>query len=419
MSIATLTPVSGSFSIFGTAISPSTDQDLGGAWNGSGFTWAASPLAGQSITGSSGTFSATYSRQRLSLGTTAGASWLGGHVFGRITAASVSIVYTSSSGRGDFPKFGTVPEPSASGTYNASVTTWNGLVGYIDEVVSPGFGVQFGPNAGAFVVPYNLSFTVSSVVYTVTYDPITITSTSGGAPIQSPAHGPLAGGTVFTITGTNFGADLESSFTIASTDSAPATFVNSTTMTATSPPFGLAGLQDLWLTDYIFPNGFLYDAAAPSFWYFDATTNDYVYTPTNPGPPWVRSTPTLSITSIGRPQGLMGPEQNPPTGPAGVRLIVTGTGFGIGLTATVGGVAATVVVVNSNRLLIFPGAHANGLADVVITNPDALNYTAPNGYTYVSPATGLPIVVPNPVDEASNSWGLQRFDIKHRTEETS
>lgn len=66
---------------------------------------------------------------------------------------------------------------------------------------------------------------------------------------------------------------------------------------------------------------------------------------------------------------------------------IYGTGFGDGATVTIGGVAATsVVVVNQLTITCTTPAHAAGAVDVVVTNLDGGTATLTNGYTYVAPS---------------------------------
>jgi len=75
----------------------------------------------------------------------------------------------------------------------------------------------------------------------------------------------------------------------------------------------------------------------------------------------------------------------PETGPAagGTAVVLTGQGFRTGATVTIGGVAATsVVVVNSTTITAVTGAHAPGAVDVVVTLPDGRTDTLVGGFTY-------------------------------------
>jgi len=69
----------------------------------------------------------------------------------------------------------------------------------------------------------------------------------------------------------------------------------------------------------------------------------------------------------------------------GTLLTIVGSNFQSGATVSVGGVAATgVVVVNSSTITATTGAHSAGTVDVVVTNPDTQNATLTGGFTYNS-----------------------------------
>ena len=75
----------------------------------------------------------------------------------------------------------------------------------------------------------------------------------------------------------------------------------------------------------------------------------------------------------------------PATGPAagGTSVTVSGTNFQAGATVTFGGVAATGVTrVNSTTITCTTPAHAAGIVNVVVTNPDTQFGTLVNGFTY-------------------------------------
>jgi len=64
-------------------------------------------------------------------------------------------------------------------------------------------------------------------------------------------------------------------------------------------------------------------------------------------------------------------------------MIINGTGFVDGATVTFGGSAATsVIIVNAFTITCLTPAHAVGLVDVVVTNPDGQSATLTNGYRY-------------------------------------
>src|SRR5882724_13255668 len=70
----------------------------------------------------------------------------------------------------------------------------------------------------------------------------------------------------------------------------------------------------------------------------------------------------------------------------GTAVTITGTNFVTGATVTLGGTAATnVVVVSASQMTATTPAHAAGAVNVVVTNPDTQNGTLTNGFTYTSP----------------------------------
>ncbi len=87
----------------------------------------------------------------------------------------------------------------------------------------------------------------------------------------------------------------------------------------------------------------------------------------------------------------------PATGPVsgGTSVTVTGTNFVTGATVSFGGTGATnVTVVNSTSLTATTAAHAAGVVNVVVTNPDTQSGILTNGFTY-APAPTVGSVSPN------------------------
>ena len=79
----------------------------------------------------------------------------------------------------------------------------------------------------------------------------------------------------------------------------------------------------------------------------------------------------------------------PAAGPAagGTAVVILGRGFQVGAAVTVGGGAATgVSVPSSERIECTTPAHALGVVDVVVTNPDASTATLLGGFTYQTAA---------------------------------
>jgi hypothetical protein len=166
----------------------------------------------------------------------------------------------------------------------------------------------------------------------------------------SPISGPSAGGTTVTITGAGFvsGATV----TIAGSAATSVVFGSATSLTAITPAHA-AGLVNVVVTNPDTQTG--------------TGTSLFTYVA---GP---------SVTGI-----------SPTSGPAagGTAVTITGTGFVSGATVTIGGNAATgLAVVSSTSLTATTPAHAAGLVDVVVTNPDTQSATGTSLFTYVAAPT--------------------------------
>ena len=161
----------------------------------------------------------------------------------------------------------------------------------------------------------------------------------------SPNNGPIAGGTVVTIAGTNFASGA--TVTFGGTAATNVVVVSGTQITATTPA-GSAGVVTVTVTVNSQPgsvaNGFTY--VAP---------------------------PTLTSVS---------PNTGSTAGGTAVTLI--GTNFAAGATVTFGGTAGTnVVVVSGTQITATTPAASAGAATVTVTNPGVLGASLTNGYTYV------------------------------------
>ncbi len=159
----------------------------------------------------------------------------------------------------------------------------------------------------------------------------------------SPNGGPVAGGTVVTVTGTNFLTGASMSF--GGTVCTGLTVVSSSSITCTTPAKA-AGAYTVTATNIDGQTG--------------SATNAYTF----------RAAPTISAISptIGATAG-------------GTVITVTGTGFVTGATVTVGGVACTSVNVSSGtNLTCRTGANAAGSVTATITNSDTQTGT---GGTYL------------------------------------
>jgi IPT/TIG domain len=88
---------------------------------------------------------------------------------------------------------------------------------------------------------------------------------------------------------------------------------------------------------------------------------------------------------------------SPPSGRAAglTDVKLTGQNFASGATVTFGGVAATnVVVVSGTEITAKTPAHAQGSANVVVTNPGGQSSTLASGFTFVPPAPTVTGVMP-------------------------
>ncbi|HKW00976.1 MAG TPA: IPT/TIG domain-containing protein [Vicinamibacterales bacterium] len=96
-------------------------------------------------------------------------------------------------------------------------------------------------------------------------------------------------------------------------------------------------------------------------------------------PPYVQPT-VITVSDI-----------SPSTGSTAgsARVVVTGSGFMVGVKVTIGGTAVPGVPDSRNgdgtRLYFDSPAHAPGIVDVIIGNIDGGSITVPNGYTFVPP----------------------------------
>lgn len=180
----------------------------------------------------------------------------------------------------------------------------------------------------------------------------------------APTGGPIAGGTVVIITGTNLGGATGVTF-----DGLAATVVtvNSSTQVSATSPAHAAGAANVIVTSAL---GVSTNTSADDFTY----TNVPVVTGVAPG-----------------------------TGPIGGATVVvlTGTGFTGATSVTFGGTAGTGLVVNSNTTItVVSPAHAAGTVDILVTTPlgtsantvaDNFVYGGGPNITLISPSTG-PIV---------------------------
>jgi hypothetical protein len=172
----------------------------------------------------------------------------------------------------------------------------------------------------------------------------------------SPNSGPTAGGTNVTITGTGFTSGV--SVTIAGLGCTNTTVFNGTKIVCTTPAIaiGVGGATDVIVTgtngqSATLPGGFNY------------------ITP-----------PAPTITSV-----------SPAVGPiaGGTSVVISGSGFQVGATVTIGGSDCSgVSVFNAGRTAsCVTSAGTAGAANVVVTNPDSSVITLSRGFTYSATTT--------------------------------
>ncbi|MBK9087653.1 MAG: IPT/TIG domain-containing protein [Holophagales bacterium] len=167
----------------------------------------------------------------------------------------------------------------------------------------------------------------------------------------NPSSGTTAGGTTVTITGTNFTGATAVTFGVTAATSYT---VNSATQITATTPAHAAGTVDVAVTT---PAGTA------------TSTGGFAY---------VAPTPAIALVS---------PTSGPTAG--GTPVTITGSSFVSGATVSIGGVAATsVVVASATSITAVTGAHAEGPVDVVVTNSGGTPGTLPAGYTYVAGPAG-------------------------------
>ncbi|MCA1667275.1 MAG: IPT/TIG domain-containing protein [Thermomicrobia bacterium] len=174
----------------------------------------------------------------------------------------------------------------------------------------------------------------------------------------APTSGPMAGGATITLSGANFDPLATVTFGgIVATDIAVS--ADEKVLTAVSPSHA-AGMVDVVVTN----------PGNRSF----SVHNGFTYVP-----------PPVITTIAPQSGGITG----------GTILTITGTDFQAGATVTLGGAAATNVVVNASgaTMTLLTPRHAAGVVDVVVTNPDGQGVILPSSYTY---GIVIPLSPPKP-----------------------
>jgi hypothetical protein len=196
-------------------------------------------------------------------------------------------------------------------------------------------------NPGGYSVTLPSAFTYTSAT------PVAPTLTS-----VTPRNGPRTGGTLITLSGTNFqpGAVVR----VGGTAANGVTYLGTTTLTAFTPA-GTTGGQTVSVTN---PSTLSAQLA-----------NGFTYTSSN-----------LNLTRVT-------PTSGPMTG--GTQLTLAGVAFTPSTTVLVAGHAASgVTYVNSSTLqAVAPQNLEPGAVNVTLVDPTAGSLTLPNGYSYVAQPT--------------------------------
>jgi heme/copper-type cytochrome/quinol oxidase subunit 2 len=173
----------------------------------------------------------------------------------------------------------------------------------------------------------------------------------------SPASGPMAGGTTVTITGSGF--QNGASVTFGGLSATSVVVASASTITATTPAHPTGDQPDL-AVDVRVANPDGQSATKTSAFTYQAPAS------------------VLGMTGIA-------PSIGSSVGGTPVRIV--GSGFTGGVSVTIGGVAATnVVVVDDGTATAVTGAHATGSVDVVVTKgSNTVKLT--KGFVYVAPGT--------------------------------
>ena len=164
----------------------------------------------------------------------------------------------------------------------------------------------------------------------------------------SPNSGGTAGGTVVTITGSNFASGATVSF--GGSSATNVSFVSSSKLTATTPAHA-AGSVAVAITNPAGGNA----ALAGGFTF---------------------GTVTFSVNSI-----------SPISGPAagGTTVTISGSDFQTGVSVNFGGLGATSVsLVNSSTLVAVTPVHSSGSVTVTVTNGSGTSATLPSGFMFHS-----------------------------------
>lgn len=191
-----------------------------------------------------------------------------------------------------------------------------------------------------------------------------VPSVLGPAPTLTavaPTMGPIAGGTMVTLTGTNFAATA--TVTLGGAACTGVMVTGATALTCTTAARALPGAVDVVVTN---PDG-------------QKATLVGGYTYVAPPP---------TVTMVNPPSGLIGGMTS---------VTVTGTGFFAGASVAFGAANGTSVnVINATTLTVLtPMGAAAGAVDVKVTNADGQSATLAGAYTYTLPAPTVSLIGPS------------------------
>jgi hypothetical protein len=217
----------------------------------------------------------------------------------------------------------------------------------------------------------------------------------------APASGPLAGGTVVTITGTGFTGASAVAF---GSVNAGAFTVNSATSISATAPAGSAGTVHVTVT-----NGVGTSSPVPA--------DQFTYATGNPGPPTVTGTSPISGPSSG-----------------GTSVVITGTNLLNATAVQFGSANASSYTVNSPTQITATAPAGTTTVDVTVVTPqgtsahgaaDEYTYTfSNNGYAITlaastaSPAAGGSVVLTATAnkDVGPTPYGISILDVTTGTE---
>jgi hypothetical protein len=257
------------------------------------------------------------------------------------------------------PLAGGIPITLTGTGFTGTVTVTIGGAPAGDVRVTDGTRIQCVAPASPVAGPMAVVVTSSETGSVTLAGAFTYNALPTFAAPPSPARGPLGGGTLITVDGTNFLGSVE--LTIGGVAATEVTVTGGTRITARTPPADAAGGAPL------------------------------VVTCSGSG----SATLANAFTYNGAPQvtAALSPNNGPLAG--GIPLRISGASFLGTVAVTVGGRSATNVVVAGGTIVdcTLPPGVGTGPAPVVVTCSESGTVTLPGGFTYnVAPAITGPIV---------------------------